>query len=568
MPLRLVRVSGSKKTLAVLCAAAVLLAGLAAWFARLEGHWSVDSAVWELMTREVARRGWDGLWVRNLASEADPEGRFFPGFFFVPRGDRYHFAFQPAFALLSGPAYAALGRPGLATLPVLAALVIGWLVARGTERLLPGAGWAGAAAVLFLTPVPLYAVTVWNHLPSVALLTAGAVVAWSSGFGGTFRPNGMFFSGLLVGLALLFRNEAYIYALAMLMAWLVSAADRRWQGAALLAAGFAAGWCAQAALNWHLFGSFFGSKAESVAARQASGALDLAYRLWNVYLFAAAPDFAAFLHGGVERGLLLFAPVLVATAVLARTTADTPCWMAAAALWAVVVADAVVLSGRTQVTGFFWVAPFLVLAFVRRPLTPLRRFLWALSLLFAAGVVWTASHGGFQWGPRYLLALYPLAVWLAADGWAALSGKTRDALRLPAAFLLLLGLLAQAAGVDHADQGQWRATQALRIIRAVPTRYVVVGLEIFAWDFAPAYGEKVLMSVGSPDELEEAVRGLARAGVERFTYVPRSGLAFDRTVVERVDGGGRRYRVAKDEARGDLRLVEYRLVSPTPGSGP
>jgi hypothetical protein len=181
-----------------LALAGLVLAGLAGWFARVEGHWSVDSAVWELMTREVARRGWDGLWVRNLAQEVDPEGRFFPGFFFVRRGDRYHFSFQPAFALLTAPFYRALGRAGTAVLPVAAALLLAWVVARGTDALVPGWGWVGATAVLFLTPVPLYAATVWNHLPSVALLTLGALLAWRSGVEGNWRPSGVFLAGASV----------------------------------------------------------------------------------------------------------------------------------------------------------------------------------------------------------------------------------------------------------------------------------------------------------------------------------------------------------------------------------
>lgn len=551
---------GAARLLAVLAISAVVLCGLAAWFGRTEGHWSVDSAVWELMTREVARRGWEGLWVTNLAQAADPEGRFFPSFFFVRRGDRYHFAFQPAFALLSAPAYRALGKAGLAAVPTLAALILAWVVARGTERVLPGMGWAGAAVILFLTPIPLYAVTVWNHLPSVALLTAGALLAWASGLGPSFRPIGMAAAGLCVGLGLLFRNEAYVYAAGLALAWLTAAPRHRWTGAALFAVGFAAGWLVQAGFNWHLFGSLFGPKAEAVAARQATGGWDLSYRLWNVYLFLAAPDFAAFLRGGTDRGLLLFSAVLFAVVTLLLPSLESRSRLSAASLYVLAGAETVVLTGRTQVTGFFWVAPFLVLAFVNRPLTPARRFLWSLGLLFAAGVTWTASHGGFQWGPRYLLAVYPVAVWLAADGWAALPPRVREAVRRPATLLLFLALLAQAAGVDHADQGQWRATQALRTIRSLPTDYVVVGLEIFAWDFAPAYGEKVLMSVESQAELEEAVRGLLRAGVEWFTYIPRSGVAFDRTVVERVHVAGKAYRVVQDRTTAGIRLVQYRLV--------
>ncbi|MCS7235127.1 MAG: hypothetical protein RMM30_04025 [Armatimonadota bacterium] len=550
------------RTLVVLAAAAAVLGTVASWFARVEGHWSVDSAVWELMTREVARRGWHGLWVENLARNVDPEGRFFPGFFFVRVDDRYHFSFQPAFALLSAPLYQAFGRLGLVVVPLVAALVVGWLVAQQTEKILPGSGWAGAAALLFLTPVLLYAVTVWNHLPSVALLTLAAFLTWRSGFHAGQRL-ALLAGGLAAGLALLFRNEAYLYGAATVTAWILAARPQdRWRGALLLLAGFAAGWAVQAAVNWQLFGSLFGPKAESVAARQAAGALDLTYRLWNLYLFTAAPDFSAFLRGGVGEGLLLFAAVVLAAALLGLQDPDRRPWLAAAGLWAVAVADAVVLARRTQVTGFFWVAPFTVVAFVRRPLTPPRVFLWTLVLCFGAGVVWTASHGGFQWGPRYLLALYPLGVWLTADAWAALAPTTRRVFRWPATCLVVLSLLAQAAGVDHADQGQWRATQALRTIRDLRTEYVLVGLEIFAWDFAPAYGEKILMTVDSQAELEQAVRQLAASRIQRFTYIPRSGLAFDPRVVERVRWGGSQYRVARDVSSGGLRAVEYHLTGP------
>lgn len=550
---------GGVRVVVVLAVAAGLLAGLGAWLARLEGHWSIDCAVWELMTREVARRGWQGLWVDNLARQADPQGRFFPALFFIRRQDRFYFIFQPTFGLLSAPAYQLLGRPGLLLLPLTSALVIGLLVAVGSQRFALTPGWMGSVAALFLTPLPLYAVTVWNHLPSVALLTLGALLVGVFGLQGPFRPAGMVLAGLPVGLALLFRNEAYVYAAALTFAWIVAAPQNRWKGAGLFLLGFLAGWCVQAALHWAVFGSFFGPKAEGVAAAQLRRAPDLGYRLWNLYLFFVAPDFSAFLRGGVERGLLLFTPLLITTVLLVSPTGAQHPRLMTLAMWLVVAATTVVLAGRTQVTGFFWVAPYLILAFIRRILTPVRKFLLILSVTFAGSIVWVAWHGGFQWGPRYLLALYPLMVWLALDGWSAAPSRLREAIRPPVAALLVLALLAQAAGLDHVDQQAWQATQALRTIRGLPTRYVVVGLEIFAWDFAPAYGEKILLSVDSREELEEAVRGLARARVAHFTYVPRSGPGFDRRVIEQVAVGRVRYRVTRDQARGDLRWIQYEL---------
>ncbi len=550
-----------QKILLTLLGCFTVLLGLAVQFAQTEGHWSVDSAVWELMAREVSRRGLHGLWVTYLAQSADPEGRFFPNMFFVRRGDRYYFVFQPAFGVLSALPYSLAGKLGLTTLPILAALGLAWVVATGAERLRPGWGWAGAALLLLASPVPLYAATVWNHLPSVALLTLGALMAWRYGLE-SVRPMGLLLAGLSVGLALLFRNEAYVYFGALLVAWLVASPASRRSGAALLGAGFAAGWFVQAVVNWWLFGSLLGPKAEGVVVHQAKSLLDLNYRLWNAYLFLAAPDFRAFLKGGVEQGLLLFSSVVVATVLVAFPGVEKRGKLAAVALWAVAAADTAVLAGRTQVTGLFWVAPYLVLAFVHRPLTPLRKFLWTLVVVFTAGVVWTAWHGGFQWGPRYLLALYPLGIWLVLDAWASAGERVRQALRAPAAVLVSLALLAQAAGLDHADEMQALATKTIQTVRGIRTEYVVVGLEIFAWYFAPAYGEKVLMSVNSRAELEAVARALAEAGVAAFTYIPLSALQFDPRVVERVGSEGSHYRVARDETRGDLRLVEYHLVRP------
>jgi hypothetical protein len=82
------------------------------------------------------------------------------------------------------------------------------------------------------------------------------------------------------------------------------------------------------------------------------------------------------------------------------------------------------------------------------------------------------------------------------------------------------------------------------------------------------YFDRVLMSVESRWELQELVRTFARHRVERWTYVPLSGLDFDARAVERWSSRGSwGFRVASDVvpplrvestgASAALRLITY-----------
>jgi hypothetical protein len=331
-----------------------------------------------------------------------------------------------------------------------------------------------------------------------------------------------------------------------------------------LVVGFALGWAVNAAWNQVVFGDLFGPKAADIAAGQV-GALQAAEaggllepRLWKLYLFVVAPDFQIRETTKVLLGVAAFAPVVLAAGLMAFRNPERRLGPITGMLWLLALATVWVLSGRGQVTGFFWVAPYLVLAFLYRPSSPLRRFLWLLALLFSAGVIWAAHQGGYQWGPRYLLAVYPLAIWLAVDAWTAASDAVRRAVRAPAVVLLVLAALAQAAGVDHADTGAWHGSSVVQALRAARTEHIATGVEGFAWYFAPHYGEKKILTVDSPEELRDLVQTLLRARLDRFTYVPRD-VFFDPRIIERERVGGASYRLVDDRTHLGMRLIEYRL---------
>ncbi|MDR5696547.1 MAG: hypothetical protein QN135_02380 [Armatimonadota bacterium] len=551
-------------TALVLGLVAVVLAGVWTLFLKYESHWSVDSAIRELMIKRVAEGGLAGLTVPNLAAEVDPEGRFFPRFFFVGREDGYRFAFQPLIAVLGAVPYGLLGRAGLPAIPLLGALALGWVTALGAQRIRPESAAPAAALLLLATPVALYAVTLWDHLPSVAMLTGGTYLIWRHGLESAPRLGEVAAGGFLIGAALLFRNEAYAYGLAVAVAWVVSAPRAKASGLVALVVGFAAGWALNAGWNRVVFGDPFGPKAVAVAAQQVGALRDpeiggfVTSRLWKLYLFVIAPDFQQRATVDVLAGMAAFATIALAAGLLSTRHPERRLGPVAASLWLVALATIWVLGARGQVTGFFWVAPYLVMAFVYRPASPLRRFLWVVGLVFAALVIGTASQGGYQWGPRYLLAVYPIALWLALDGWFAASDGFRRGVRVPVTVLVVLAGLAQAAGVDHADTGAWQGSAVVQALRTARTEYVATGVEGFAWFFAPYYGEKKILAVDSAEELRDLVHMLLRARLERFTYVPRDAL-FDPRIIERENSSGVSYRRVDDRNHLGMRLIEYRL---------
>jgi hypothetical protein len=166
-----------------------------------------------------------------------------------------------------------------------------------------------------------------------------------------------------------------------------------------------------------------------------------------------------------------------------------------------------------------------------------------------------------QWGPRYLLPVIPALVWLAV----AAVDRARQAapalwpsLRLAAGLVLGASVLVQAAGVDHVDTSLARNARVNQALRAAPAEVVVTGLEWLALGAGPVYFEKRLMLVQDSEAFRRLVVVLGERQVDRWTYVPWSGQAFDATVVERWTAATPwPFHIAEDRVVHGVRLITY-----------
>lgn len=547
----------------------------AAWLlARHQEFWSPDSALRFVQVGAFAGRGFAGGSVPYPADVLDPEGRFFPAgsWFHFSAGGRQYIAYLPYFPLLTAPLYRVFGFPGLLVLPLLGGVAAVGASYAALRRLAPaGAAW-GALALGLGTPLVVYSTVFWDHSVVTALGAGGlalAAVALQAPDGPRAAP--LVAAGALLGLGLWLRNEMYPLVAVAVAAWFVLVPRRRLASTAAMAGGVLVAAVPLWALNVVLQGRPLGWKGQGLAVGRAAeltgagdprSAIDFVVGRWsNAYFQLVAPEFYAAGAPAVLAGMAIAGALLLAALLLyvgMRRAAPRLVLLGGLLALAVVL---LVLAERPSVSGLLPAAPLVVLAALGGRLARWEWYLWTVTAGFIAAIVATGTHGGMQWGPRYLMPVVPALVWLSASA-VARAGRRAPAaassVALAAGMLLAASILVQAAGVDRVDLEMSRNVTVNDVIRAAPADVVVTAHEWLAVGAGRAYFEKRLMLVDTIEELEALTRVLAGRRVPRWTYIPRSGYRFPARVVEEWTAGGAwPYRVVEDRHVHSIRLVTY-----------
>lgn len=560
---------------------AVLYVVVAMLLARHGEFWSPDSAVRFVQAESLRRAAFRDAAVPYPAAALDPDGRFFPAgpwFHFMSAG-RHYFSYPPYFPALAGVLYHGLGYPGLLVIPLAAGVAILLITAWFLGFVAPRLAAAGVVAVGLGTPLLVYSVVFWDH-SLVAALGSGALAVTAMALRDDARSAGrpLAFAGALLGAGLWFRNEMYVLGVAIATGWLLWGGAERVRGAVAL--GTAAGLVALPALvlNTYLFGSPLGWKGRDLTTGRLQGMAEaaggvqtvgwLADKLGNAYYQLLSPDFYAYNPRAVAVGVAIAAALLVGVVLLnLGRRRRSPRWLVAGGV-TVAVPVILTVSERPAVSGLLISAPVVLLSLLGTQRARWERYMWTVVVLFVGAVVVTGTHGGMQWGPRYLLPIVPALVWLAA----AATERTRQAvpglwppLRVAVGLVLGASVLVQAAGVEHVDASLSRNVRVNAALRAAPAEIVVTGLEWLVLGAGPVYFEKRLLFVQHPELFRLLVRRFVDRRVEQWTYVPWSGPAYGAGTVQAWTATAAwRFSVVDDREVNGIRLVTYRGTSGAP----
>ena len=407
---------------------------------------SIDAAVKLLQAESLKATRFASMAIDYPARNLDPSLRFVP--FGQPFVFEHHGALQgvypTAVALLNAAVPA--GPAGLVVLSALSALVVLVCVAH-----LAGADAAVVATLVVgaCSPFWAYAVLPWEHLPALALAT----VAWVS-LDGRSQIRSLL-AGCLLGLAAALRHEFALLVPGLAIMCLRHAGWRHWIG---VAGGVLAPLAAFAILDvavygrppyshlahavhwiWPVIGG--GSAVQPPEPIAISHQAEIVFGYWVLGLPYAS------VVGGVVAALCASAWLMPGRlrqiAVIALLSA----------LSGLVARDLIAFAPQPDfVAGLLRASPILVFATLpARSSQSTSRLLGLAALgIFVCGLLLTGRHAGAQIGPRFLLAILPLAALMASDCLASYmrSRQVHDRVIAMLGVFLLVGSLGMQALVN------------------------------------------------------------------------------------------------------------------------
>lgn len=445
----------------------------------------------------------------------------------VPHDDHAHVLQSPVFPVVSAPVIAAFGLRGAYVLPAVGFMLMVPLLEAVRRVATPTTPpLIVAALAVVANPLFFYGLEFWEHAPAIALLAASTALMVRLKADPTrtdkadpTKKQGMdptktegthtarsVLAGALAGIAILFRPEAALYALALVVAFRPSI-----HNAIALAGGAAVVLAPLSIASYVHSGSFLGTHLTNTLAPISRDWLSGRFARISTWVW---PDSLS------EAAALL---------ALAAAWVTRPLGISLRARQAIGLVGVAWLSmlaaGRGLDRNSIWQA-FPIAAFALVPLTAtkeLRRF-QLLALISVALVLLTATHdGGAQWGPRFLLIITPPVIVLAA---AALSdvldaGSWRWA-RVTLTVLILLGALLTSRAAYRELRGA-KATYA-QIVDATRSlteagETIVTNVWWFDQIAAPLYGTRTFLYVPDRAVANDTLRELDATGERRASLV-------------------------------------------------
>jgi hypothetical protein len=543
----------------------VLLAGLVyagAWLVLPhDGLFINDNGCKLIQTEGMVRSGGTDFSVPWPGREFDPALSFRPlgDPFGKVIGGRLFVSFPIPFALITSVPYRLFGPGGLTLLPFLAGLLLLPAVAVLAGMLRAGARgtWFAVLGTALGTPIWFYAYTLWEHLPSVCLVTWGLVLLLRAASGESGRGAAAL-AAVLCGVAVWLRDDVVLFALAMAAVPLV-VRGRGTPGAPAApdtaARREAARYLAVLLLTllplgvaqWLVLGTPLGIHATTHGPLDQGVARYLVDR-WTVFRDLVIDSHATYwvsMIGGVPYVLLLLLHPALSRRRFARAAEALLAW---AIGWGAValaghLASAAPIWYLPSANGLFAVSPFLILAFLREEDTAavsgpsasrmrvssedrVRRALWLVVVIDLGLYVLAAPPlhvAGIHWGSRLLLPLFPVLGALAAATAGRLVALRAGAARVRAAVLVVAALALSVAFQIHGlrllgGEERFEARLSDEVMRR-PESIVVATSWVVPQELARCFYAKPIFLVRTPADLGRLMPLLRARGETRVLRI-------------------------------------------------
>jgi hypothetical protein len=510
-----------RSLLALACMTALYL--LLATFVLPQGaFFSSDEGLKFIQLQNLIRKGLGDLSIDYPGQGLDSDLRFVPINNPPPliRNGKIFAVYPVIFPLLAAPLFRLLNEAGLYVIPVfsgLLTLVITVYIARLS-------GEDGFCSILLLglcTPLLFYSLLFWDHTLGTALSTLALLLVMK----GLAQPKRfqLLLGGIALGLAIWVRSELYVMALVMPAAFFVTG-SRRVRHVASLCLGVFAALVPLWIFQLLVYGNFIGPHVGHLAS--------LGEEL-PVTTSRLAIAYYTLLEGSSNLLLnFLFIMACVASVLVVRSrrlrTNSVLVSISFATLILAGLPNILRANAGTPIGGLISTTPFIVFSFAT--LSDSRvgqntRFLLAASLGYIVLVcLVTPVDPGLQWGPRFLLPIFPPLTILAVTNFrvvAAVHSKPSPRAILRASFVSVVAasLLLQVSSLRTMHILRARDMKLIEDTAQIGSPYIVSDEYGYAQYVAPLFYERQFFYVRGQEAYQRLVETFLRNDIHIFAVV-------------------------------------------------
>jgi len=407
--------------------------------------WSLDEGGKLIYIESVLQRDNPSSQLIYPGQELDPFHENIALFFYSEiKGDIFSW-WPVGFPLLSLPFYLLLGFRGLYVLPALAGAMIVFLSGKITKYLSKDSEKLACMVsiiVAFCSPIFFYSVTFWEHTLSVAFLMLATFLLLTSNNMPSNRK--LIFAGIFGSISVFFRTEAILLLAGY---WIILFFIER-RKILPTSIGFGITTIIWALINYSLMGYILSPNVQAVQnLTNFNGLLSIGLKYIPYTLFNA-PIISAFDLG---RELLFLGTITFIIVILLSIFSK----LRFVAILFSFVLTSICLYVLLQpglyrsVHGFLLICPIIALVFL-----VYRTKIWnehknyflftfgGITVFFLGFFVraWLAA-GGLQWGPRYMLAMYPLLIIPTLIGIKELINLTSKSKKIITKIVVIMSIL-------------------------------------------------------------------------------------------------------------------------------
>ena len=177
-----------------------------------------------------------------------------------------------------------------------------------------------------------------------------------------------------------------------------------------------------------------------------------------------------------------------------------------------------IIIGLVQVTPF---VIFAIFSFLVDSQDIRLRFIKLVTIIYFVFTLFMPIEGGMQWGPRYIIYIYPLLIILCWKGIASIKEKfspdTSIALKASCILLIIFSIVLQVKGVVKLYTMKKKNGEIESIVAAEPTNVIISGFEHFLAYYAPSLYNNKLFFNASRKNVGELVTKFYEQGIQKFS---------------------------------------------------